>query len=165
VARMRKSMASLTPRFSADRTVREYTEQHYRPGAETFRERAAGKGAEGRHIVDSQQAMERNWPALRFGAMKVEAGRERHAFELQVYLHDLDPNVVRVELYADGIDGDGPVRQEMERTGQLAGTPGGYIYRALVPATRLPTDYTARVTPHYAGVAVPLEDARILWQR
>ena len=31
VARMRKSMASLTPRFSADRTVREYTEQHYLP--------------------------------------------------------------------------------------------------------------------------------------
>ncbi len=33
VERMRKSMASLTPRFSADRTVREYTEQHYVPGA------------------------------------------------------------------------------------------------------------------------------------
>ena len=29
VARMRNSMASLTPRFSADRAVREYTEQHY----------------------------------------------------------------------------------------------------------------------------------------
>jgi glycogen phosphorylase len=72
---------------------------------------------------------------------------------------------VRVELYADGIDGGGPVRQEMERTGQLAGTPGGYVYRAQVPATRPPTDYTARVTPHYAGVAVPLEDGRILWQR
>jgi glycogen phosphorylase len=47
VARMRKSMASLTPRFSADRAVREYTEQHYLPGAETFRQRAAEKGAAG----------------------------------------------------------------------------------------------------------------------
>jgi len=165
VARMRKSMASLTPRFSADRTVREYTEQHYLPGAETFHRRAAEKGAVGRQVVDSQQAMEKEWPALRFGAMKVEAGRERHAFELQVYLHDLDPNAVRVELYADGIDGGGPVRQEMERTGQLADTPGVYVYRAQAPATRPPTDYTARVTPHYAGVAVPLEDERILWQR
>ena len=26
-------------------------------------------------------------------------------------------------------------------------------------------DYTARVIPHCDGVAVPLEDARILWQR
>ena len=31
VARMRESMARLTPRFSADRAVREYTEQHYLP--------------------------------------------------------------------------------------------------------------------------------------
>jgi glycogen phosphorylase len=33
VARMRKSMATLTPRFSADRAVREYTENHYLPAA------------------------------------------------------------------------------------------------------------------------------------
>ena len=29
ISRMRESMAQLTPKFSADRTVREYTEQHY----------------------------------------------------------------------------------------------------------------------------------------
>ncbi|MDR3674797.1 MAG: alpha-glucan family phosphorylase, partial [Acidobacteriota bacterium] len=33
VARMRNSMASLTPRFSANRAVCEYTEQHYLPAA------------------------------------------------------------------------------------------------------------------------------------
>ena len=33
VARMRESMAHLTPRFSANRAVREYTEQHYLPAA------------------------------------------------------------------------------------------------------------------------------------
>ena len=27
------------------------------------------------------------------------------------------------------------------------------------------TDYTARVIPHYSGVAVPLEAAHILWQQ
>jgi len=32
-------------------------------------------------------------------------------------------------------------------------------------AARPPADYTARVIPHRGGVAVPLEDARILWQR
>jgi glycogen phosphorylase len=32
IKRMRESMARLTPRFSADRTVREYTEQPYLPG-------------------------------------------------------------------------------------------------------------------------------------
>ena len=33
VNRMRESMARLTPHFAADRTVREYTEQHYLPAA------------------------------------------------------------------------------------------------------------------------------------
>jgi hypothetical protein len=42
---------------------------------------------------------------------------------------------------------------------------GGYAYRARVPATRPATDYTVRLIPHYTGLAVPLETARILWQR
>ena len=45
VARMRESMARLTPRFSANRAVREYTEQHYLPAAAAYHERAANKGA------------------------------------------------------------------------------------------------------------------------
>ena len=165
VARMRKSMANLTPRFSADRAVREYTEQRYLPGAATYRERAADKGAVGRQMVDWQHAMEKEWPALRFGEMKVETGGELHVFEVQVYLNDFPTNAARVELCADGVNGGGPVRQEMERVRQLVGACGGYAYRAQVPATRPATDYTARVIPQYAGVAVPLEAARILWQR
>ena len=86
-------------------------------------------------------------------------------FRSQVYLGDLDPSAVRVELYADGVNGDGPVRQEMERVRQLEGAGSGYAYRAPVPATRPATDYTARVIPQRGGVAVPLEDARIRWQR
>ena len=41
VARMRESMARLTPRFSAERTVREYTLRHYIPAAAAYRARAA----------------------------------------------------------------------------------------------------------------------------
>ena len=156
-------MASLTPRFSADRTVREYTGQHYLPGAAAYRARAAERGAGGRRIVDWRQAMEKAWPALRFGPMKVETNAEQHLFQVQVYLNDLDPNAVRVELYADGVDGQAPMRQEMQRLRQFDG--GGYDYRARVPATRPVADYTARVVPHDYGVAVPLEAARILWQR
>jgi glycogen phosphorylase len=165
LARMRNSMASLTPRFSADRTVREYTGQHYLPRAATYRERAAERGAGGRRIVDWRRALEKAWPALRFGAMKVETNAEQHLFQVQVYLNDLDPNAVRVELYADGVDGEAPIRQEMRRLRQFDGGTGGYDYGARVPATRPDTDYTARVVAHEYGVAVPLEAARILWQR
>jgi len=164
VARMRESMARLTPRFSADRTVREYTEQHYLPAAATYRERAADKGAVGREIVNWRHALENKWAELRFGEVKVETDGVQHVFEAQVHLGDLDPNAVRVELYADGVDGGSPVRQEMKRVRQLAGASGGYVYSAAVSAARTAGDYTARVIPHCSGVVVPLEAAHILWQ-
>ena len=41
---------------------------------------------------------------------------------------------------------------------------GGYLDSATVPASREARDYTARVIPHYDGVAVPYETAQILWQ-
>ena len=164
VARMRNSMASLTPRFSADRAVREYTEQHYLPGAAAYRERAAGKGSMGLKIVDWQHALDKEWPALHFGAAKVETNAGQRVFEIQVYLHELDPAATRVELYADGVNGADVVRQEMERMGQLAGASQGCTYRTRVSAARPATDYTARLITSYTGVAVPLESLRILWQ-
>lgn len=165
VVRMRESMARLTPRFSTNRAVREYTEQHYLPAASAYRLRAADNGAVGVDMVNWRHALERQWAAPRFGEVKVETSGEHHVFEVQVYFDELDPGAVRVELYADGADGSAPVRVEMARVRQLVGATNGYAYRAEVPAARPATDYTARLVPHRDGVAVPLEDAHILWQR
>ena len=164
VARMRESMARLTPKFSADRTVREYTEQHYLPAAEAYRKRAADTGANGKKVVNWQRAIARNWPNLHFGEQKVETKGEQHLFEVQVYLNELAPQAVRVELYADGISGSTAVRQEMKSIRPLVGASGGYVYSVSVSAARPAADFTARVIPSYDGVSIPLEEARILWQ-
>jgi starch phosphorylase len=108
--------------------------------------------------------MEQNWSNLRFGEIKVASDGKKHIFEVQVYLNGIDANSVRVELYADGVNGGEPVRQEMKVVGQLAGA-NGTTYSAQVPTTRPATDYTARVIPRCDGVAVPLEASQILWQR
>jgi starch phosphorylase len=165
VKRMRESMAQLTPRFSANRTVREYTEQHYLTAAASYCERAANKGAVGRQMVDWQHSLDQEWPTLHFGEIRVDTRGEQHVFDVQVCLNDLDPDAVRVELYADGVMGDAPVRQEMKLTRRQNGTSGPYVYTAAVCATRPPADYTVRVIPCFHGAAVPLEESRILWQR
>jgi starch phosphorylase len=118
----------------------------------------------GMQVVQWQNTMEQNWSNLRFGEMKVASDGEKHVFEVQVYLSGLDPNSVRVELYANGVNGGEPVRQEMKSVGQRVAA-NGTIYSTQVPTTRPATDYTARVIPHCSGVAVPLETAQILWQR
>ena len=164
VNRMRESMARLTPHFAADRTVREYTEQHYLPAAVSCQSRVANKGAVGLQIVDWRHNLDQKWATLHFGQVKVETKGDQHIFEVQVCLHGLDPKTVRVELYANGIKGSSAVRQEMTLLHPLADEAGSYIYSATVSAARPSADYTARVLPHYEGIAIPLEDSRILWQ-
>jgi starch phosphorylase len=164
VARMRESMARLTPQFSAERTVREYTEKRYLPAATAYRQRAADQGAVGAQIVQWQHSLEPNWPGLYFGEMRVASEAGLHRFDVEIYFGSLDPNHARVELYANGINSGEPRCQEMTR-GQPLTEANGYLYSAQVPATRPATDYTARVIPRHDGVAIPLENNFILWQR
>ncbi len=165
VGRMRESMARLTPRFSAERAVREYTETHYRPAADAYRARAADACALGRRIVTWRHLLEQQWPALRFDSVKVEADGTHQVFEIRLSVHDLDPDALRVELYANALNGDRPFRLTMTRAGRADGASGSWAYRARIPATRPASDYTVRVVPHHDGVAVPLETPCVLWQR
>jgi starch phosphorylase len=76
------------------------------------------------------------------------------------------PEAARVELYADGVNGDGPVWQDMERVDQLWGPrPEATSIARGCPRNVRRFNYTERATPRYGGVAVPLESARILWKR
>ncbi len=165
VARMRESMAQLTPQFSTNRTVREYTEKHYLPAAAEYRRRAANGGAAGARIVEWQRLLELKWKAVRFGEAKVETLESVHRFEVHVYLDDIAPEAVCVELFADSHDGAPPFRLEMIRAGELFGSTGGYVYAGSAPTTRPAADYTPRIVPRHEGAAVPLEAAQILWLR
>jgi starch phosphorylase len=162
VKRMRESMARLTPTFSADRAVREYTEQHYLPAAAAYRGRAKNKGAAGKQLVDWQRELEEKWARVRFGAMKAETRDGRHVFEVEVSLGDLGPDAIQVELFANG---EQATPLEMKLIRRPADTLTDHIYGASVPAARPVADYTARLIPHCEGVAIPLEVATILWQR
>jgi len=165
VKRVRQSMARLTPRFSANRTVREYTQTYYIPAAEAYQVRTANQGAMGEQIVNWQHDLKEKWAHLRFGEVRVETAEGKYIFEIQVYLNSLDPDSVRVELYADGVNGNGAVRLEMTRTRKLIGTENGYIYIAEPEANRPVSDFTARVIPFHSAAVVPLEASQIFWQR
>jgi starch phosphorylase len=162
---MRESIARLTPRFSADRAVMEYTSQYYIPAAKTYHERAAENSAAGIDLVNWQRSLDKKWTRLRFGEMKIDTAGEKHTLTVPVYLNGLDAKDVQVEIYAEAETGGGPVRQEMVRGEQLIGAENGFIYSAQVPSTRPAADYTARIRPSHSGVAIPLEAPYIVWQR
>jgi starch phosphorylase len=165
VQRMRESMARLTPEFSASRTVREYTEQHYVPLAAAYQLRASNRGAMGKQLLEWQHTIDQKWNAIQFGALRVETKANQYLFEVEVFLNDLAPNSVRVELYADGMNGGDPVRVEMKREDQKPNDLGPSLYQARVPTTRPEKDFTPRVIPQFSGAKVPLESSQIKWQR
>jgi glycogen phosphorylase len=160
IARMRESMARLTPLFSANRAVREYTESHYLPAAAAWRKRSAAGAGFATGLLNWQRALAAHWPHVRFGGAKTETADGAHVFEVQLYLDELDPEAVQVELCADP-----DVRHTMTRGQQLVNSANGYLYTARVPADRPASDYTPRLIPYRAGARVPLEAPQILWQR
>jgi starch phosphorylase len=163
VARMRESMARLTPRFSASRVVREYTEQHYLPAAGAYRVNVADKGVAARNSIDKQNSLAPKLAAIRFGKVSVETHGDEHVFSVELLLRDVTPDTVRVELYADGDMGDRAVEREMTKTRQTG--IGGYAYRASVSSARPASDYTARVVAKHDSPARDLEAGWMLWQR
>jgi glycogen phosphorylase len=165
VARIRESMARLTPEFSANRAVRQYTQEHYLPAATDYRARAAQKGAMGSQIIDWQRMLREKWASVRFGEVNVVTNAQGHAFEVQVHLGEMDAGAIQVELYANGTGGAPAARQAMTRIRPLVGAANSFIYGGNVPVNRPASDYTPRILPHRAGVEVPLEAAEILWQR
>ena len=94
---------------------------------------------------------------MRFGEAKSETDAARHVFEVQVYLGDLDPDAVQVELYADGMDG-GASGATRDDAGPATGGRGQRLRLSravpgLAPGCGL---YRARDTA-IARVLVPLE--------
>ena len=167
VARMRESMARLTPIFSTNRAVRQYTEEHYLSAALAFKERAANQSAKATDLLHWQAQLAKHWSALRFGSATVEQSDGQHLFQVQVFLDDLDPGAVSVELYAEGQNGNPPSLSAMNRGQLLVGSTNAFLYTARIPAA-IPTarsvaDYTPRLVPSHEGASIPLEAPFILW--
>ncbi len=164
VKRMKESMAQLTARFSADRTVREYTDHYYVPAAKAYAARTRDGGATAERIAGWRRALAQSWSGVRFGEVKITTDNGRHQFEAQTYLNGLAPEAVAVEIYAEGVGGQPPVREEMSPVRQVAGTQQAFVYSAQVPAARPASQYTVRVVPKHADAVIPLEAPEILWQ-
>jgi starch phosphorylase len=165
IAKMRASMARLTPQFSANRVVRQYTEQYYVPLASAYRRRAADRGRLGGELIAWRQAIAAHWPEARFGALRAEPHGAERRVTVTMYLGGLAPEAVRVELYADPSPGGEPEHHPMERARALDEAGDGHEYRVSIPAARPLGDYTPRLLPNHPHAAIPLEAPEILWQR
>ncbi len=186
IAMVKASMSRLTPHYNSARMMKEYLEKIYQPAAAAFRKRSADGAKLAEELAAWQGRLKENWKDLRFGRLTVAKAGESWSLSVEVYLGELLPDDVRVELYADpmptagektgakkgqcrGDEGrgaqSGPEKITMERKGPLAGAVNGFIYVARVPTKRSTEDYTPRIVPYHENAFIPMEEAHILWQR
>jgi len=162
IDRMRESMGCLTSRFSTNRMLREYTEDYYLPLAEAYRRRDVDTAVA---LQDWYQQLAQHWQRIHFGSVSSTSTEQGHRFDVQVYLDDLSPQAVRVELYAEqGKDGK-PFLQPLEHGAVLPGAANMYVYQGTVPGNRAASDYTPRMVPIHPDASLPLEANFILWFR
>lgn len=160
IQRMRSSMAELTPLFSSNRSVREYTEKYYIPAAELYQRRSTQDlGSKW------QQTFNKNWQQLRFGELKVETMHDVYRFSVELALHDLDPDSVKVELYANGASGTTPICYTMLKEKTKPSPDNRHLYAVEIPALHPVTFYTPRAIPKpMESLATKLELPFVLWQ-
>jgi starch phosphorylase len=165
LALMRESMAQLAGRFSSNRMMREYTENYYAPLAAAYARRVAEGCRLAADIEQWYAKLERQWSRIYFGNVTSESAASGHQFQVQVYLDGLDPDALAVELYADALDEQEPVRVALQRATALEGPGGGYLYTGVAPPERAANAYTPRVVPAHASASVPLEAPLIAWYK
>jgi len=102
---------------------------------------------------------------VRFGALNVTTEGGNHSVSVQVWLDELPPDSVAVEVYAENKDGSAPLCFAMTRGPALAGTENGFTWTVKFRSDRHAADFTPRVVPAHAGAEVPLECSQILWYR
>jgi starch phosphorylase len=165
LSRVRKSMAELTPRFSTNRMLREYIGKFYLPAAQSFSSRTANEAVETVRYGQWYGALCNNWRKLHFGTLRVQEEGEHFTFIVPVYLDAIDPEAVKVQIYAEP-HGNGEAEiHTMTRGEILTGTVNGYLYSVRIQAKRPSAHYTPRIVPFRKDVSVPLEAQQILWYR
>ncbi len=163
LAIMRESMATLTPYFSANRMVREYTGRFYLPLAGSYHKRIKNKAELGQSLVKWLKHIDDFWHKIHVDNVVAERQEGQYLFRMQVYLGELTSNDVSVELFAEEAEKDTFSILPMQVEHALTGAVNGFIYSARGPATRAIHDYTPRIRPRHPDCFLPLETSHIFW--
>lgn len=160
---MRESMGRLTPVFSANRMVRQYTEEHYIPLMSAYRDRAADPANTGTGLLAWQREIASLWHDLHLGPVAVNSRDGKYFYSVQVYLGRIQPCDVQLELYADPLNSEQPFRVPMTLDWPVPDAARVYRYSGVVPNDRPANHYTPRALPQRSGVSIPLELSLIAW--
>jgi starch phosphorylase len=169
IARMKRSIATILPRFTASRMVGDYLAQFYGPAARQGRRLARDDFRGARDVAAWKARVVAAWPGVRIRRVDTPVSRAafgaRLRIEVAVALNGLAPADVRVEMRID--ETDAPVRDDKGQffvhTGALADTGEQRFVLDFTPEACGRFDYRVRVIPHHELLTHRLETGLMLW--
>ncbi|WP_331346586.1 alpha-glucan family phosphorylase [Cellvibrio sp. UBA7661] len=162
IQQMRTSMAQLTPRFSSNRMLQEYLEQHYLPAASEFQARTENQAALAKTLNGWTRHLHQHWHEIHIGEHNLSETSNGWQLEVNIHLGAIPPETLTVEAIADP-KGTHPAQRialNLARTG----ISNAYRYNGLLPQDRPSSDFSLRVIPTHQHALVPGENALICWQ-
>ena len=173
LARMRRSLRTLTARFSSCRMVRDYLEGYYLPAARRDQELRADKDALARRLAAWKRDVTGRFNSLKMGEIRIEGlekdeliGTRPMRVDVSITPGAMKPEELLVQLVAGPGNGqaftDSPDVVELTRKDGEGSGP--LIYACSYSPTRSgPHMYGVRVMPVTDGLASPLETRLVLW--
>jgi starch phosphorylase len=167
VEMVKESWATLGPRITAARMVRDYTTELYEPAAAHARSLDANGGAAAAELAAWRSHVRASWPSVSITSLDVDAdpgdtGTTREV-RVTIALDGLQPADIRVEVLHGTVGTDGEFRHQPE-TVVLKPVDDGANYRGEI-ALQAPGSYgvAARVVPVHPALAGPYDLGLATW--
>jgi starch phosphorylase len=170
--RMKRSIASLAPRFNTGRMVAEYTTVCYLPSAERYARLTADGLKAARALAGWRRGLGKGWGQVKVTHVEAAGLDPMHVggellVKARVQLGPLSPDDVQVQLFHGLVDNMGEIPRPSTVAMASNGTApegGVWVFQGTIPCrTSGQHGYTVRVLPRHSDLASPFEPGLICW--
>jgi starch phosphorylase len=164
VQMIRRSMSQLTPKFSSNRMLRDYTEKLYLPALENFKARCDNGAALAIKLFTWESCLHTHKDKIHWGDLRIYLDNNVSNFAVSVYFGDIPASYLKVQLFADSLsETEPPVCMDMQRGATIPGSLNGFVFHLVLETQRPIEHFTPRVTGVHDTARIPAEIPLINW--
>jgi starch phosphorylase len=161
---IRRSMSQLTPMFSSNRMLRDYTEKLYLPALQDFKLRCDNKAALAKTLCKWDSCLHTHQDKIHWGDLRIYMDDETSHFAVSVYFGDIPANYLQVQLYADSSNQkELAICLDMQCAASIPGSLNGFVFHGELQTQRAIEHFTPRVIGLHDTAYVPAENPLICW--
>jgi starch phosphorylase len=171
ISLMMSSIGTLCPRYNTNRMIREYTERFYLPAHSDHQILSANGDALAKEHAALKKRIRAAWPNVRVEIVESNIPAEIHSgetvhFSARVFMGNLTPDDLRIELYAGPLNAHGQIIQPIITEMQpMRKEKDSYVFevKAIPCCGSGQHGYTARVVPRHPDSRHPFALGLVAW--